>query len=602
MTKKGQLIALFYLIFAFLYNHFAGYCHMIDLGDNMVYKTHVKIAQMVIERLSETEINYISRTEFIKGSNHPDYDLNYRMMKHSLEGSIQEVHRLLKDVTEVPQSRYDLGFKVGIIAHFLADYMCSYHSNPFYNRKNIATHIRYEQKLHQHIEDVFTFEEQLFKSMKADDLIHEMSDFIMTHMHTVEISMRKDFSRAVSLVYRMVKLVLHHIVPVEKTTYLFDSPMRVAIFTDTYYPQINGVSNTIYHYIEYLKQQQIPYVLISPKYKELMHNKEKGHHILRVKSMSFWFYKESKIAFPNKKVLERLLNDFNPTIIHSMTEFSIGHAGLKYGKKHHIPVMTNYSTHFMDYLKYMKLGVFFKPLKRYVKWFHNQAQVTTCPSSMTKAYLHQMGIENTHLFGRGIHTEQFSPKYRDEAFRKQFGSSPFIYLYVGRVSAEKELELALDAFLNIKQKYSNTHFVVVGGGPKKELYEKQYKNVHFLGYQTGEELSTIYASCDVFVFPSPTETLGNVVLEAMASGLPVITANQGGVLENVRHMQNGMLAATQEVSAYEKLMKMYYLNRMHYQTMQQQALKEMHQKSWKSIFVKQLQAYDSIIKKTRELT
>lgn len=277
-----------------------------------------------------------------------------------------------------------------------------------------------------------------------------------------------------------------------------------------------------------------------------------------------------------------------------MTEFSIGRFGLAYGKKHHIPVVTNYSTHFVSYLDYLKLGFLKKPLQKYVTWFHNQSSMTTCPSHETKHHLKNIGVSKTTIFGRGIYTDQFSPSYRSESFRQEFQDQPFIYLYVGRVSGEKELQLGLEAFKRMKTIYHNIEFLVVGDGPKKQSYEKMYPEARFLGYKTGETLSMIYASSDVFVFPSPTETLGNVVLEAMASGLPVIVANQGGVLENVKHLSNGMIAESQDVDAYYNHMKTYYDDQHHYKQTKLHALEHVKKKSWHDIFKTQISLHKQL--------
>lgn len=558
----------------------------------MVYQTHVQIANLVIESLKREEIEFISRSEFIKGSNHPDLDLSYRMMKHQIESTLGVVRDLMVELTTKKMSRYERGFKIGIVSHFLADYLCSYHSNPYYNRKNIGVHVRYEQQLQKQTKNLTMIDTTIFKTMTVDGLIEEMLVFIETHMRTPEISMIKDFQRAVSIVYRFTRIVLHHVKPPHKKILdVIEKPTRVAIFTDTYYPQINGVSNTIYHYMKYLDDHHIPYVLVSPKYKDQMMDKEMGYNIIRVRSVPFLFYKEAKIALPNKRKLFTSLDDFQPTVIHVMTEFAIGLQGLSYGKQRQIPIFSNYSTHFVSYLKYMRLGFLSYPLKQYVKWFHKKATMTSCPSKDTQQYLHRLGIEQTSVFGRGIYTDQFSPTKRDDNFRHQFGSNPFIYLYVGRISGEKSLDLALEAFQDIKLKKPRAQFVVVGNGPKYDTWKKKYQNVHFLGYKTGEELSMIYASSDVFVFPSATETLGNVVLEAMASGLPVIVANKGGVLENVKHLHNGMIATHQNAISYQAHMLMYFDDLDHYIQMRDKGLMHAKSKQWHVIFNQLLKLY-----------
>lgn len=566
----------------------------------MIFATHVKIASLVLEHLNPQEIMYVSRTQFIKGSNHPDYDLYYRSFGHYFSDSKDIILTTLQDLMSKPRSRYDRGFTLGIVAHFMADYMCSYHSNPHYRSMNLAKHIFYEQQLHSKTKHIETFDDQLFVATSPEELINTISKFIDEHMQDPIIDMELDFQRALSLVYAMVKMVLREVVPAFVPIHTGDdTPLRVAIYTDTYYPQINGVSNTIFHYIEYLRREHIPYVLISPKYKQIMTEKVKDHDIIRIPSIPYVLYKDARISLVNKRSLSRLIDDFNPTIIHVMTEFFIGHAGLQYGKERNIPVITNYSTHFVDYLRYMGIGLFQKPLTSYVKWFHQQSTQTTCPSHSTFEHLQSIGIHNTTIFGRGIHTKDFSPSYRSHQWRQQFSDSPFIYLYVGRVSAEKEIDLALTAFASIKKRHPHTEFVVVGDGPKRATYEREFPMVHFLGYKTGKELSMIYASSDVFVFPSATETLGNVVLEALASCLPVITANAGGVLENVKHMQNGMIAQSQTPQAYAEWMELYLMNKAKLIETKTNAYEGIKEKTWQRIFQTQITKYQHIIKEAR---
>lgn len=559
------------------------------MGDTMIFQTHVQIANIVISMLDQQDIDLMSRQEFIKGSNHPDYDFTYRKLKHQLSHSFPTVYTLMQDVTEKPMSRYELGFQCGIIAHFLADYMCSYHSNPFYNRINLATHIMYEQSLHEKTKHIQALDTLIFHAQSLQLFNETMFDFIHTHMQDKDIDPVRDFYNALSLVYQFIRLTLD--IRLQKTPTHYPSDTRVAIFTDTYYPHINGVSNTIFHYINYLKKEHIPYVLISPLYKSSMKDKEMGYDIIRLKAIPFLFYKETMVAIPNKKQTYTLLDEFKPTVIQLMTEFTIGHMGLNYGKSRDIKVVSNYSTHFMSYVKYLGLGFLYRPLKRYIKGFHNKASVTTCPSKDTEAYLLNIGITRTRVFGRGIHTDQFSKDFRSDAFRETYGINPFIYLYVGRLSAEKSLELALEAFEPIALKHPHAQFLVVGNGPKYDTWKKEFPGVHFLGYKTGHELSMIYASADAFIFPSSTETLGNVVLEAMASGLPVVVANKGGVLENVTHRINGLIAPTQDHTSYQMHMESLISDSTLYALIQKEALMYVKSKSWSDIFKEHIKSY-----------
>ena len=554
----------------------------------MIYQTHVQIATQILKRLDSTSLLHISKKEFIRGSNHPDYDLQYRLIKHEFYASKDTVKELLEALTTKPMSRYERGFQMGIVAHFFADYMCSFHSNPYFKSKNLATHILYEQKLYSLTKDSNVYDRKLFTSSSVDELFDEIEEFIHTHMNEQVISHHQDFKRALALVEHMVHMVLEHTIPKQLVEKGYDNSLRVAIFTDTYFPQINGVSNTIYHYIKYLKQERIPYILICPKYEDTMSEKEDGYEIVRVPGIPLPFYKEAKITFPNSKELFRHLDDFIPTAIHIMTEFMIGQVGIRYGKTNNIKVATNYSTNFVTYLDYLGLGFLRKPAIHHITSFHQQASVTTVPSHQTKKTLLDMGITNIEIFGRGIHTNVFSPDHRRDSFRERFHEEPFIYLYVGRISAEKQLDLTLAAFEQIRFHHKNAFFLVVGDGPKRKDYESQYPSATFMGYKTGQELSKIYASSDVFVFPSATETLGNVVLEAMASGLPVITANKGGVLDNVKHLYNGLIAKEQTELAYYEHMSSYLFDQQHLRKSRTNALKHVKTRSWSSIFKNQV--------------
>lgn len=555
----------------------------------MIYQTHVQIANQILDRLDATSLTHLSKKEFIRGSNHPDYDLRYRRIKHEFYASKDIVHELLQRLYFEPMSRYERGFQLGIVAHFLADYMCSFHSNPYFKNKNLASHVLYEQKLYTLTKGLNVADHRTFVAHDIDSLWDEIEEFIANKMNEQSISHMLDYRHAVSLVEHVVHMVLGHTIPNRLHQIGYDNSLKVAIFTDTYYPQINGVSNTIYHYIKYLQQERIPYLLICPKYKETMSEKEDGYEIIRVASIPFLFYKEAKIALPNKSRLFQHLDDFKPTAIHVMTEFMIGQVGLDYAKQRNINVASNYSTNFVTYLDYLRLGFIKKPLTSYLRNFHQQATITTCPSSQTKSMINDLGIERVHVFGRGIHTKQFSPTHRRDSFRERFHEDPFIYLYVGRISAEKQLNLALAAFEQIHLHHPHSVFLVVGDGPLKKTYESDYPSATFLGYKIGDELAKIYASSDIFVFPSATETLGNVILEAMASGLPVITANKGGVLENVHHLHNGLIAQEQHELDYYTHMCSYLFDRDHLRRSRTNALKHVKSRSWSSIFQTQVE-------------
>lgn len=314
--------------------------------------------------------------------------------------------------------------------------------------------------------------------------------------------------------------------------------MRIAIFTDTFFPQINGVTNTLGKMTEYFERNGIDYKIFAPKYDE-----EVNYSAERFYSLKFFLYPDCRIAFPNIFKISQTLLEFRPDLIHLMTEFNMGITGLRYGKKNNIPIISNYSTNFSQYTDYYKLDFLKQSIWDYLKWFHNQSSLTLCPSFESQKILKQNDIGNTEIFSRGIDTAKFHPSNRDENLRKELGvEEKIVFLNVGRVSYEKDLDLLIESYGRLKLKYGKRiSLIITGEGPYLNKCKAALPDdTIFTGFKTGQELSKIYASSDIFVCPSSTETFGNVILEAMASGLPVIGADAGGVKETIMHNRNGL--------------------------------------------------------------
>ncbi|MBN7773582.1 glycosyltransferase family 4 protein [Clostridium aminobutyricum] len=315
--------------------------------------------------------------------------------------------------------------------------------------------------------------------------------------------------------------------------------MKVALFTDTFLPQINGVTNTLNKLIQYYEATGIEYKIFVPKYDMELQD----HNIERFYSIKFFLYTENRVTFPNVFKISSILSNFQPDIIHIMTEFNMGMAGMNYGKRHGIPTISNYTTNFSQYSDYYGVHFLKQPIWNYMKWFHTQNDITLCPSMAAQKLLKSQGIYNTKIFSRGIDFKSFHPMYRSNQLREQLGISDKItFLYVGRVSYEKDLDILSKSYQEIRQKYKDrVAMIITGEGPYLEKCKQIFPNdTIFTGFRKGKDLSEIYASCDIFVCPSSTETFGNVVLEAMASGLPVIGADAGGVGEIIQQGVTGL--------------------------------------------------------------
>jgi glycosyltransferase involved in cell wall biosynthesis len=314
--------------------------------------------------------------------------------------------------------------------------------------------------------------------------------------------------------------------------------VKIAIFTDTFFPQVNGVSQYLKEMVRYMEQHAIEYRLFVPGNKSAAEEK----HTTAFKSISFYPYPEIKIGWPDDAVIRGVLDDFKPDIIYLATQISVGLAGLKYARRNRVPIIAAYHTDFPGYLYYYRLGVLRPLVWKYLKWFHSYGAVNICPSMPIFEQLLSQGIHNLTTGSSGIDYHQFSPSRRSDMVRREYApDGELILLYVGRLAPEKDLQVLLKACEKMRSDRSNFKLLVIGDGPSRNQMAKQdLPGVIFTGYKGGIELSEIYASADVFVFPSPTETFGTVVLEAMASGLPVVAAYAGGVKESLYHMSNGL--------------------------------------------------------------
>jgi glycosyltransferase involved in cell wall biosynthesis len=227
----------------------------------------------------------------------------------------------------------------------------------------------------------------------------------------------------------------------------------------------------------------------------------------------------------------------------------LGLWALGYAERRGIPVVSSFHTDFISYLRYYGLGLLEEMGWRYLAWFYNRCDVTYAPSAITAATLAGRGIRRVELWQRGIDRAVFSPRHRDPRLRQRLSPEGHpIVLFVGRLVREKDLADLAGACDLLAGRGVPFRLALVGAGPMEDELRARLPAAHFAGYQQGEALSRWYASADVFVFPSTTETFGNVLLEACASGLPVVAAARGGVQDLVRRSANGLLVEPHDVA------------------------------------------------------
>ena len=326
--------------------------------------------------------------------------------------------------------------------------------------------------------------------------------------------------------------------------------MKIAFFTDTFAPEVNGVAATLTKLSSYLEKKRIRHIFFAPEYETGAAVDELGafsdmRRIYRFRGMKFSISPNSRLAFPIPIPVFTICDAFAPDIVHVTTEFGIGHAGLIYASVRKLPLVMSYHTDYCNYLKYHRLTPLGPIAEIFFKQFYSFSDRTLVPSEFTLKQLREKGYENLSIWTRGIDTDNFNPVFRSGGIRDALGiGKRFAFLNVGRLSSEKGLDTLMYAIRRINERYpGEAVFIITGEGPYEETIRREgYSNMILTGFKCGRELSEIYASCDCFAFPSATETFGNTGLEAMASGLAVAGISSGGVTEYLIHGENALLS------------------------------------------------------------
>ena len=314
--------------------------------------------------------------------------------------------------------------------------------------------------------------------------------------------------------------------------------MRIALFTETFLPKVDGIVTRLRHTIEHLERHGDRVLVVAP---EGGLTEYKGARIHGIPGMPLPLYPELKLALPPIGT-RNAIEEFKPDLIHVVNPAFLGVGGIYYAKKLNIPLVASYHTHLPQYLQHYGLGALEGLLWELLKAAHNKAELNLCTSSAMVKELENHGIERVDLWQRGVDTEMFQPHLASAQMRSRLSQGnpddPLL-LYVGRVSAEKQI----DQIKPVLEAIPNARLAIVGDGPNREALKAHFAgtNTNFVGYLQGLELASAFASADAFVFPSRTETLGLVLLEAMAAGCPVVAARSGGIPDIVTNGVNGYL-------------------------------------------------------------
>jgi glycosyltransferase involved in cell wall biosynthesis len=320
------------------------------------------------------------------------------------------------------------------------------------------------------------------------------------------------------------------------------SILRIAIVSETWLPQINGVSRTLDRLARYLAAEGDRLLVMMPRYPQPPQLPETAE-AETFPSVGLPGYPEVRLPLAAPSRLRRRLAAFAPDVVHIATEGPLGLAALRAARQLQLPVVSSYHTNFARYLASYRLGALEAVAWRYLRWFHNRTALTLCPTPSIRRLLMERGFANVETWSRGVDGGRFRPGLRDPQLRRDLGfdSGDVVLLYVGRLAPEKNLAMLFAAF---RQLQGPKRLLLVGDGPlRRELERTAPAGVIFAGYRQGEDLARHYASADIFAFPSLSETFGNVLLEAMAAGLPVVGFPVPGPADLVRPGATGLLAS-----------------------------------------------------------
>ncbi|WP_158773296.1 glycosyltransferase family 4 protein [Cobetia sp. L2A1] len=318
---------------------------------------------------------------------------------------------------------------------------------------------------------------------------------------------------------------------------------RIAFVSETWHPEINGVAHTLSHLCENLIARGCELQLIRPATRDGSHE-PRVQQELQVRGFRLPGYDTVQIGVPAPHRLMQLWRRYRPTVVYIATEGPLGISALLVARRLGLPVVAGFHTNFDQYSTHYHLKAL-RPLVRYgLRRFHNAARMTLVPTRAQADNLIQQGFQHVQVVGRGLDCARFSPSHRSEILRQQWGvsSQQPVALYVGRLAAEKNIELLIRTYDAMQTVQPDLVLVLVGDGPLRERLQQRLPEAIFAGFQTDEALAAHYASADLFVFPSLSETFGNVVLEAMASGLAVIAFDYAAAGEVIRDDHQGLLA------------------------------------------------------------
>lgn len=371
---------------------------------------------------------------------------------------------------------------------------------------------------------------------------------------------------------------------------------RIALFTGNYNHVADGVSLTLNRLVDYLEKQNIPVLVFGPSVADppMQH----AGRLVVVKSIDMPGRPEYQISLGFSRSARAELEAFAPTIIHIATPDLLGRKALQIARRKKWPVVASYHTHFSSYLKFYRLGIFERFVWIYLRRFYRHCKQLYVPSPSMAEVLRRHGIvEGVKIWERGVDTKRFNPDRRSLSWRRQRGikDEDMVVAFVSRLVWEKRLDLFVDVIQRLQAEGIAHRSLIVGDGPIRTELAQRLPDTLFTGHLEGDDLPRAYASSDIFLFPSDTETFGNVTLEAMASGLPAVCSDATGSRSLVRHGETGFLAPPEASEQFYIYTKKLLIEASLREKMAQAAINRAAHFEWEAVLERMVAFYDEVL-------
>jgi glycosyltransferase involved in cell wall biosynthesis len=380
-------------------------------------------------------------------------------------------------------------------------------------------------------------------------------------------------------------------------------PFKAAHFTDTFY-EVNGIALTLQQHVKFALKNNKHYTIVTCHQNHRDYDRPRVKNFKPIGIYELPEYPEQKIFYPPLLEMLDYCCEQEFSQIHTATPGPIGLAALAVAKILKLPLTGTYHTSIPQYAQILTGDSVIEDLAwKYVLWYYGQLDMIYAPSQSTCDELIERGIdpEKIRIYPRGIDVDQYHPSKRNGVLKKWFDISGGTNLiYVGRVSKEKNMHLLADAFARLSREKTDVRLVVVGDGPYLHAMQQTMEGLpcYFTGYVKGEKLSELYASADAFVFPSTTDTFGNVVLEAQASGIPVIVTNSGGPCENMIPGETGLVVPADSTEALLEAMRTMVDDQPRTRAMGRAARRYTEERSFEAAFLQTWKMYHDVMPAT----